>query len=306
MVERQLRERAPTVARPDDQQIGAISFESLIEVLDQGVVVVRRDGSVKYINPAGLQVYGLQSQEEATDFGKQTMSLRWYDGDGNPLRLDQLPLVETFRTGVPFSRQVFGTDLPNGERRWMVASARLTRPDAPTETDVLVSFADITEERARLERLVYLANHDPMTGLPNRAFVLRKITEALEPANCMRLHAVLFVDLDDLKRTNDTLGHEAGDDLLTAAAARLQQAVGPAGVVGRLGGDEFVLLIFDGDEEIDELVDRLEYLLADPVVPVRASVGVVEVTSGDARSAEEILRDADRAMYQAKRAGRGV
>jgi diguanylate cyclase (GGDEF)-like protein len=124
---------------------------------------------------------------------------------------------------------------------------------------------------------------------------------------------VLFIDLDDLKSTNDTLGHEAGDELLNAAATRLRQAVGPVDVVGRLGGDEFVLLVF-GDatrRELDRLVSRLRIRLAEPVhissttVPIRASVGIVEVGGDDARSAEEILRDADRAMYKAKRAGRG-
>lgn len=295
--------------RHTDERIGIISFRSLVELLDEGVVVVRRDGAVKYINPAALRVFGLETKE-ATAFSKHTVALRWYDADGTPLSLNQLPLIQTFRTGMPFSRQVLGTDLPTGERRWMLASARLIRPEAPTESDVLVSFSDITEEHARMERLVHQANHDPLTGLPNRAFVLQRITEALGSAGRDRLHAVLFVDLDDLKITNDTLGHEAGDELLNAAARQLRHAVGSAGVVARLGGDEFVLLIFGDGAYFDGLVGRLHRVLAEPVavadtqMPIRASVGVVQVGVDDARSAEEILRDADRAMYEAKRAGR--
>lgn len=287
-----------------DWRHGAISFESLVEMLDEGVVVVRRDGSVRYINPAALRAYGFTTRLEATNFAMQTLSLQWYDADGDRMPFDRLPLTQTFHKGVPISREVFGTDLPNGERRWMLVSARLINPDDPMESDVLVSFSDITEEHTRLDRLVYQANHDPLTGLPNRAFVLRRITEALALPDGDSLRAVLFVDLDDLKTTNDTLGHDAGDELLNAAAARLRQAVGTADVVGRLGGDEFVLLIFGGGEDIDSVVDRMEELLADPLMPISASVGVVEVTSGDRRSAEEILRDADRAMYAAKRAGR--
>ena len=150
---------------------------------------------------------------------------------------------------------------------------------------MLVSFSDITSEREDLDRLIYQANHDPLTGLPNRAFVLRRITGALASSDRGRLRAVLFIDLDDLKSTNDTLGHQAGDDLLNAAAARLRQAVGPRDVVGRHGGDEFVLLIYRdaGREDLETLVSRLRARLAEPVdiagtaVPIRASIGIVEV-----------------------------
>jgi diguanylate cyclase (GGDEF)-like protein len=142
--------------------------------------------------------------------------------------------------------------------------------------------------------------------------VLRRITRALAASDSARLRAVLFIDLDDLKTTNDTLGHQAGDNLLGAAAARLRQAVGPGDVVGRHGGDEFVVLLFGAAtrDELNAVVDRLRVQLAEPVViadtttPIRASVGLVEVHSDDQRAAEEILRDADRAMYEAKRAGR--
>lgn len=200
--------------------------------------------------------------------------------------------------------------MPDGERRWMLTSSRLLDSEDP-DSDVLVSFSDITTERADLDRLIYQAKHDPLTRLPNRAFVLREITESLALTDCGRLRALLFIDLDDLKTTNDTPGHEAGDVLLNAAATRL--AVGSADVVGRHGGDEFVVLIF-GDAtrgELDHLTNRLRVRLAEPVdiaettAPIRASVGIIEVERSDRRSGEEILRDADRAMYKAKRAGRG-
>jgi diguanylate cyclase (GGDEF)-like protein len=213
---------------------------------------------------------------------------------------------------VEVTKQIYGVDMGDGRRTWLLTSAQLLEPDADA-SDMVVSFSDITSEREDLDRLIYQANHDPLTGLPNRAFVLRRITEALASSDRGRLRAVLFIDLDDLKSTNDTLGHKAGDDLLNAAAARLRQAIGRRDVVGRHGGDEFVLLIY-GDtarRDLQALVSRLRRRLAEPVaiadtaVPIRASIGIVEVDGAEARTAEEILRDADRAMYKAKRAGRG-
>ncbi len=282
---------------------------AVMDSLDEGVIVVRTDGRITLVNTAAMQIYGLGPESGAADFARRAKAVAIFDADGRPLPPELCPgngIVEC-------SRRVFGVDMPNGERKWLLTTARLLDPGTPAESDVLVSFSDITSEREDLDRLMYQANHDPLTGLPNRAFVLRRITEALAATDCGRLGAVLFIDLDDLKTTNDTLGHDAGDALLNVAATRLRQAVGPGDVVGRHGGDEFVALIFGGPTrgELDGLVDRLRVRLAEPVViaettvPIRASVGIVEVDRDDQRSAEEILRDADRAMYKAKREGRG-
>jgi diguanylate cyclase (GGDEF)-like protein len=288
-------------------------FKTFLELLDEGVVVLRKDGHIKFLNPAALRIVGLGPEHRAADFARWTASLPIYDVDGEPVPPQLRPVAQLLRTGVAFSKQVYGTELPNGQRRWMLASGCLLNPDAPADSDMLFSFSDITTERAAVEQLVYQANHDPLTGLPNRGFVLRRITEALAATDDAGLRAVLFIDLDDLKTTNDTLGHQAGDNLLGAAAARLRRAVGQGDVVGRHGGDEFVILLFGKTtrDELNALVDRLRVQLAEPVViaetttPIRASVGLVEVHHDDERAAEEILRDADRAMYKAKRAGRG-
>ena len=152
---------------------------------------------------------------------------------------------------------------------------------------------------------------DEVTGLPNRVSVLRRLRKALaSPDDGAQLRAVLFIDIDDLKSTNDTLGHTAGDDLLRTVAARLRGVVTPADVAGRLGGDEFVVLVFREvtRSELDDMVERLRRELDTPATlgatstPIGASIGVVEVHRGDKRTADEILRDADFAMYVAKRA----
>jgi diguanylate cyclase (GGDEF)-like protein len=287
-----------------------LDYESIVHVLDEGVMVFRTDGHLKYINPAAMQIYGLESERAAVDFFKHASTFPCYYTDDTRVPLDLYPLA--FRAPATFTKQVFGVELPSGDRRWLLISGRPLNPLDPF-SDVLLALSDITAEREDLDRLIHQANHDPLTGLPNRAVIVHEIAEALASTDHRRLRAVLFIDLDDLKTTNDTLGHEAGDQLLTAAATRLRVSVGPADVVARHGGDEFVVLMC-GDatrQELDEWVCRLRSRLAEPVdiadtsTPLRASIGVVEIDRCDARTAEEILRAADRAMYKAKRASRG-
>ncbi len=124
---------------------------------------------------------------------------------------------------------------------------------------------------------------------------------------------MLFLDVDDLKVINDSLGHEAGDTMLQVAAQRLQQSVRTEDVVARLGGDEFVAMLFGSSprDVLDRLSERMHAALAEPMrigdttLRITASIGIAPIAERDTRDAAAILRDADLAMYQAKRLGRG-
>jgi diguanylate cyclase (GGDEF)-like protein len=170
------------------------------------------------------------------------------------------------------------------------------------------------EQLARRQReLAFLATHDALTGLPNRTLILDRVDQALIRARRDQLPlAALFVDLDNFKAINDSLGHDIGDELLQAVAARLTAVVREADAVGRLGGDEFVVIVSEvsltaGPELIAErLLEALErpFKLAgagDTQLKVTASIGIA---SGERSSAGELLRDADIAMYQSKWDGR--
>jgi diguanylate cyclase (GGDEF)-like protein len=161
--------------------------------------------------------------------------------------------------------------------------------------------------------LRHLALHDGLTGLPNRALILDRVERALARARRQQTKlAVMFLDLDGFKAVNDTLGHAAGDQLLRAVSARLTGLLREGDSVGRLGGDEFVVLAegesLDAGAEV--IAERIGEVLAAPFtlgedrtsVKVRASIGIA---TGARASAEELLRDADIALYQAKDAGRG-
>jgi len=169
------------------------------------------------------------------------------------------------------------------------------------------------ELERREEELAFLATHDPLTGLPNRTLIIDRAEQMLGRSSRSQTPvAALFIDLDNFKAINDTLGHKVGDELLQAVAARLDAAVRGADALGRLGGDEFVVLVEDaalaaGPELVAE---RLLQALKEPfklgadeqtTVTVSASIGVA---AGERVAAADLLRDADIAMYRAKRDGR--
>jgi diguanylate cyclase (GGDEF)-like protein len=156
------------------------------------------------------------------------------------------------------------------------------------------------------------ADHDPLTGLANRAKLAERLRHALQRTKRAETTvAVLFIDLDNFQHTNESLGHHAGDELLRISAARIDEDLRPGDTVARFGGDEFVALCEDvgSPEEAMDVAERLRVLLAEPiplatgVAQVTASIGVALPDRPD-RSAEALLQAADRAMYEAKAAGR--
>lgn len=301
------------ISADDVPRLAARDFETIVQLLEDGVVVLGHDGRLKFVNQAAKRILELEPEHLEEDLEARARWLRLYDASGTPLPDEVRDVAQWLQAGVTWSKTVYLADLPNGESRWLLLSGGPVHLDDCGGPDMLITFSDITEQQIAVQQLVHQANSDPLTGLPNRGYVRRRIIDALAATDGTRLRAVLFIDLDDLKTTNDTLGHEAGDALLNAAAARLRETVRSDDIVGRHGGDEFVALIFGTATraEINNLVDRLRAAFAEPVdivdtkAPILASVGLVEVQRNDPRSADEILRDADRAMYKAKRAGRG-
>lgn len=174
---------------------------------------------------------------------------------------------------------------------------------------LLLSCRDISASKAFEEQLRHKAFHDPLTQLPNRALLLDRIEHAM--ARERRTVALLFVDLDDFKVVNDTLGHAAGDALLTAVAARLRGCLRSADTAARLGGDEFALLLeevvdpAEGERVAGRVLDtmRRPFSLHGEPVHVTVSVGLVVAAAG-AVTVDELLRRADFAMYAAKRNGK--
>ena len=191
-------------------------------------------------------------------------------------------------------------------------------PLADRSGGAIVKHMDITWRKTLERQLSHRATHDALTGLPNRLLLHDRLTQALVRARrSARLVAVMFVDLDQFKAVNDTLGHAAGDQVLVAVSRRLVRACRASDSVTRFGGDEFVLVVEDVDslDNVRRIAQRVIDSMTTPIVVdgcelyFGASIGVA-VTGGETTAAasqvEGLLRDADTAMYRAKEAGRNT
>jgi diguanylate cyclase (GGDEF)-like protein/PAS domain S-box-containing protein len=176
----------------------------------------------------------------------------------------------------------------------------------------VATHEDVTEERRIQARIAHMAGHDSLTDLPNRVLLGDKLEAALVHANRGAMLALHFMDLDDFKGINDTLGHSVGDRLLQALAQRLRGSVRETDTVGRLGGDEFAIIQagIEGPDEAAVLARRLIETLEEPFeldghqVEVQMSIGIALAPS-DGGTADQLLRNADLALYRAKEVGRG-
>jgi diguanylate cyclase (GGDEF)-like protein/PAS domain S-box-containing protein len=269
----------------------------LFTMTDDLLAVISLDGRLQLLNPAWEQVLGWTLKE---------MSGRSIQDLVHPEDMEQTMVLTLRSNSMPAHAINFTSRYRHrdGSWRWLLWSARC-------DGESWFAAAKDVTDRMSLERQ---ALHDPLTKLPNRLLLMDRARRALT-----RLHrtggliALLFIDLDRFKAVNDNLGHAVGDDLLIAVSERLADVLRDSDTVARLGGDEFVILAEDleSDTEALSLADRVLNGLAEPIaigsaeVSMQASVGI-SVCHEPARDPEDLLREADVAMYRAKGTGGGL
>ncbi|MBT1071275.1 GGDEF and EAL domain-containing protein [Pelotalea chapellei] len=199
----------------------------------------------------------------------------------------------------------------DGNYRWMLSRGLAVCDTSGSACRMAGSQTDITSRKTATEQLVYNAFHDNLTGLPNRALFMDRLQHVVDTQNrrsSPMLYAVLFLDMDRFKVVNDSMGHQIGDKLLVAMGQRLTECLRPGDTVARLGGDEFSILLENICllEDAYDVADRIHQALSTPFmideneVYASVSVGIAPGPEGYER-AEQVLRDADIAMYQAKK-----
>ncbi|MFJ4536362.1 putative bifunctional diguanylate cyclase/phosphodiesterase [Streptomyces tibetensis] len=300
-------------------------FRSLVQGSSDVIMIAAPSGVLRYVSPAAAGVYGRPAEElvgtelanliHPEDLGCVVHEVRRFLA-ADPVEEPTTRIECRFRSGGGGTSRSSEAESGGG---WLNVESTVNRHHG----GLIFNSRDVTE-RVRLQaQLQHNAEHDPLTDLPNRALFTKRVQHALSGRRAsdrgvaLRNTAVLFIDLDGFKAVNDTIGHQAGDELLVQAARRLQDSVRHGDTASRLGGDEFAALIA-GDNTRDrdarerhilELADRLRTTLSQPYlidgndVRVNASIGVAFAESG--LGAGELLRNADLAMYRAKAGGKG-
>ncbi|MFH8682296.1 putative bifunctional diguanylate cyclase/phosphodiesterase [Streptomyces lydicus] len=288
-------------------------FRSLVQGSSDVIMIAAPSGVLRYVSPAAAGVYGRDADElvgselsaliHPEDLGRVVHEVRRFLA-ADPQDEPTTRIECRFRAGARRS----------GGDGWLNVESTVNRHHG----GLIFNSRDVTE-RVRLQaQLQHNASHDALTDLPNRALFTERVTKAVTGRRASDHDtAVLYIDLDGFKQVNDTIGHQAGDELLVQAARRLGDSVRSGDIAARLGGDEFAALI-TGDGTRDraarefrllEIADRLRIKLSEPYridgrdVRVAASIGVAFAEPGVTPAG--LLRNADLAMYRAKQAGKG-
>ena len=277
-------------------------FEVAFEQAGVGAAIINLDGVRSRVNAAACEILG-RPKEQLVD--------RSWDEYHHP---DERELMMSLRAQGAGSNATYNDERrylrPDGTIVWVEMHIAVVRDEAGEAQYYLAQFQDITGRKKFEVDLAHMALHDSLTGLANRALLTDRLTHSLATA---RRHdaplAVIFLDLDQFKIVNDSLGHGIGDDLLKRVAARVSSAIRTSDTVARFGGDEFVVICADASvTEVELVAQRVlqavsqPYLIHEREITVTASLGIA-VADPDATT-ESLLRDCDTAMYSAKRLGR--
>ncbi|TNM67923.1 diguanylate cyclase [Streptomyces sp. NP160] len=315
LLQRRRESRLARAAREEHERARAFDA-ALLQALPVGVAAADADQRLTHFNDTLREWYGGDADADAglapDDW---TTAYAMYESDGTtPLAPAKVPLRRVFEEGS-VSGAEFVVRPARGAARTISGAGTQVRDAADRLLGAVVVLSDVTGQRALEAQLREAATHDVLTGLPNRALLVERLTLALSEAHdpcggpAWRV-AVLYCDLDGFKAVNDGHGHAAGDAVLLAAAGRLSAALRPQDVVARLGGDEFVVLCpgVADEAEADAIAARLVREVGEPVlvdgVEHRVGVSVGVVLSGPSEGsegAERLLTAADASMYARKR-----
>jgi diguanylate cyclase (GGDEF)-like protein/PAS domain S-box-containing protein len=276
-----------------------LRLDAALDNMSQGLCLFDAQNRLEVVNRRFFEIFGLSRDQVAPGINfREILELsaaRHNRGGASQMLSDQAEVISRQKSGTHYY------ELSDGR---IIASVY----SPTTNGGWVATFEDVTERRLAEAQIMHMARHDALTDLPNRVLFRERMEQALDRGETL---AVLFVDLDRFKAVNDTLGHPVGDALLCAVTKRLKDAVRGSDMVARLGGDEFAIVQAgarptDASElagRIIETVSRPYDVLGQQLV-IGASVGIA-VAPNDGREPDQLLRNADMALYRAKSSGRG-
>lgn len=282
------------------------SLSQAVEQSPVSVMITDMEGRIEYVNSTFEKVSGYSSYEV---IGKNPKILK----SGQTSMKVYEDLWRTIKSGKAWKGEILNRK-KNGELYWESANIAPVLNPSGQILHYLAVREDITHRRQQEEQILHQAHFDSLTDLPNRFLSLDRLSQLVRDGQRNNeLVAVLFLDLDDFKKINDTLGHDIGDKLLIEAASRLQKEVRDGDTVGRLGGDEFIVLLgglshaSDARPVVENLLNRFRdsFIIDNREMILTISVGI-SIYPNDGNDPSELLRNADSAMYHSKEQGRNT
>jgi len=301
------RRRAEEAMRESERRM-----RDILETVQLVAVLLDREGIITYCNPYFLELVGY---EEEDVIGREWFSAFVPEEDRESGRAT---LRDRLQLGAVAAHDETAIVTRHGDRRVIGWSNTVLRDWTGEVSGTASIGADVTDRRRAEEQLQHDAFHDALTGLPNRALfidrlqaALARLQGAMSRGHHKGMFAVVYLDVDRFKLVNDSLGHSVGDRLLVELSSALKTAVRPGDTVARLGGDEFTILLEDMEEreEAIAVAERIQSVLREPLTlaghEVFATVSMgIALSAPSYRRAEDLLRDADTAMYHAKALGK--
>jgi diguanylate cyclase (GGDEF)-like protein/PAS domain S-box-containing protein len=326
-VERQMVKHISSFTSPDGKPVGLIGvltditdfkqvkraleasegrFQVLTESAMDIVTVLDADGVITYQSPSVRHLLGVDPQQMV---GRSQYDFV-HEDDVSSMRVRFAELVKNGYIDKPFEFRVQAHD---GSWR-VLESIGKSCLDVPAVRGIVVNTRDVTERRAIEQRVAHLAYHDALTGLPNRSLMQERISSAISRAErSTKKFAVMFIDIDNFKNINDSLGHDAGDDLLRRVAHRLSESVRAHDTIARQGGDEFIVLLdeLEGHQGATRVAQKILQSLRSTFKVngadqhVSGSIGIA-VYPDDGTDASTLLKNADTAMFHSKSLGKNT
>jgi diguanylate cyclase (GGDEF)-like protein/PAS domain S-box-containing protein len=278
-------------------------FRALVQHSSDAILVLDSAGSIDYASPSTVRVLGMSPEDLQ---GRSFVEL--------VVDHDRPRIAQALAAGhADGPMQALELELVTSRGTLEVEATCTNLLDTDEIRGIVLNLRDVSERKDFERQLAHKAFHDELTGLANRVLFRDRVEHALARVSRGASIAVLFLDLDDFKAVNDALGHQAGDELIRVVAGRLAASARTTDTASRLGGDEFAVLIEDDDgDNADLIAQRLLEGIAAPIqidgreLAMTASIGIARVEPGEPIHVDNLMRNADVAMYAAKSSGKGT